>query len=279
MEEPLEVIEYREHKIEVWADDDPANPCTDWDMASKMVCWHRRYRLGHEQPRENPEEWLDYRLSEEYEDIDTWLSSASLDMKLFLFSRHNLVIPLYLYDHGSISISTGSFIGRAHHAEWDSGVVGWIYISHENILKEWGEGGDVVTDQIMTQAIACLNAEVRTYNHYLTGEVYGFKIIMPNGEESDSCWGYYGSDDKKYMIDECKAGIDARLKDRGGVVEYYFIATDPGTDDRALHGGFWDKADAEKEYRILQRRSYQKMTEIIARREGEGYIEEKNIAE
>jgi hypothetical protein len=35
-------------------------------------------------------------------------------------------------------MSCSSFIGRAHHAEWDSGPVGYIYASKEKFLKETG---------------------------------------------------------------------------------------------------------------------------------------------
>lgn len=42
--------------------------------------------------------------------------------------RHAEVMtaPLYMYDHGMTALSLYSFIGRAHHAEWDSGVLGFV---------------------------------------------------------------------------------------------------------------------------------------------------------
>ena len=42
-----------------------------------------------------------------------------------------------LYDHSGLAMSTESFSGRAPHAEWDSGQVGWIYVSKEDALKEF----------------------------------------------------------------------------------------------------------------------------------------------
>ena len=46
-----------------------------------------------------------------------------------VISEKYLMLPLYLYDHSGLAMSTESFSGRAPHAEWDSGQVGWIYVS------------------------------------------------------------------------------------------------------------------------------------------------------
>ena len=40
---------------------------------------------------------------------------------------------LYLYDHSGITMSTGSFCDS-----WDSGQVGFIYVTKEDIEKEYG---------------------------------------------------------------------------------------------------------------------------------------------
>lgn len=32
------------------------------------------------------------------------------------------------------------------------------------------------------------------WNQYLSGDVYGFKLLDENQNEIDSCWGFYGSD-------------------------------------------------------------------------------------
>ena len=41
---------------------------------------------------------------------------------------------------------------------------------------------------------------------YLTGEVYGYEIEDPDGEEDgDSCWGFYGFD---YCMQEARSIVD-----------------------------------------------------------------------
>ena len=50
--------EYKGYTIKIEPDDYAPNPCKDFDMFGKMVCWHRCYNLGREQPSESPEDYL-----------------------------------------------------------------------------------------------------------------------------------------------------------------------------------------------------------------------------
>ena len=95
---------------------------------------------------------------------------------------------MYLYDHSVQSISVNSFIGRAHHAEWDSGQVGYVYTSHADIEKEYG----AVTDEALVKAENVVIAEVNLYDNYIRGECYGYKLYEGD-EEIDSCWGFIGT--------------------------------------------------------------------------------------
>lgn len=105
-----------------------------------------------------------------------------------LASEKNIALPLNLYDHGGISMSVTSFIGRANHAGWDSGQVGWIVATPEDIQKEYGD----LSPESYQKAKALLEGEVETYDLYLQGQCYGF-CLYENGEETDSCWGFLGS--------------------------------------------------------------------------------------
>ena len=105
-----------------------------------------------------------------------------------LAAGKNIILPLNLYDHSMLSMSVSSFIGRAQHAEWDSGQVGWIYATSEDIEKEYGS----LTPESCEKAKLLLESEVECYDYYLSGQCYGFRLYE-NGEETDSCWGFLGS--------------------------------------------------------------------------------------
>lgn len=128
-------------------------------------------------------------LVERKQDIFDGLMEVLPDKNLHaLASEKNIILPLNLYDHSGISMSVSSFLGRAQHAEWDSGQVGWIIATPEDIQKEYGD----LSPESYQKAEALMRGEVETYDLYLRGECYGFRLYE-NGEETDSCWGFLGS--------------------------------------------------------------------------------------
>lgn len=132
------------------------------------------------------------------------LEAMKNQVLLEMAEKANVVLPLHLYDHSGITMSTTSFSCR-----WDSGQVGWIYASHKEIEQEY----EIVTPLTIEKAKELLRSEVKTYDSYLTGENYGFKLFK-NGKEDDSCWGFLGSiDDIKstiaeYLPDGCKTLVN-----------------------------------------------------------------------
>ncbi|GAF98690.1 unnamed protein product, partial [marine sediment metagenome] len=44
-----------------------------------------------------------------------------------------------------------------------------------------------------------LKGEVETYDNYLTGYVFGYCIKDADGEDVDSCWGFYGDPEKSSL--------------------------------------------------------------------------------
>ena len=85
------------------------------------------------------------------------------------------MLPLYLYDHSGLAMSTESFSGRAPHAEWDSGQVGWIYVSKEDALKEFD--ADKMTGAIRQKADALMRSEVAAYDSICVANVMGLSFI------------------------------------------------------------------------------------------------------
>jgi hypothetical protein len=104
-----------------------------------------------------------------------------------------VILPLYLYDHSGITMNTTGFS-----CGWDSGQVGFIYVSRETLRKEYSVKR--ISNKIVEKATKLLIGEVETYDQFLKGDVYGFKVFKvetcdkgcEHEEEIGSCWGFYG---------------------------------------------------------------------------------------
>lgn len=116
--------------------------------------------------------------------LDNCLSALGLQELLRLVEQMDgmVILPLYLYDHSGITMSTTRFS-----CPWDSGQVGWIYADREMIEKEYG----AATPENIEKARRLLLGEVQTYDYYLTGQCYGFQLFKGE-DEIDSCWGFLG---------------------------------------------------------------------------------------
>lgn len=197
-----EVYKGEGYAIEI--DQSPSNPRED-DNMGVMVCWHSRYTLGDKQPTLSPYKWLEEALNYTAKQADDMESRIRLEcMKtnentfrsiynhvMGEFEKENLVLPIYMYDHSGITISTSPFS-----CKWDSGQLGFIYVPHRSIQDEYG----VVDKESIAKATDVIQSEVQIYDAYLKGEVYGY--VLDNG---DSCWGFYS-------IDEAKESAEAELR-------------------------------------------------------------------
>lgn len=100
--------------------------------------------------------------------------------------RDVVLLPLYLYDHSGLTISTAPFS-----CPWDSGQVGWIYASSDTIRKEYGNADR----ESMATAERVLRGEVEAYDHYLQGDSWYYRLYEA-GEEIDCCGGFLGDVEK-----------------------------------------------------------------------------------
>lgn len=107
---------------------------------------------------------------------------------------------LYLFDHGEITISCGDT--NPYYDRWDSGCVGFAYVTKKRLDKYgFPDGNEDPTWRERARGV--IEAEVKEYDYYISGENYGYKLLElhpddENGEENwieiDSCWGYLGDD-------------------------------------------------------------------------------------
>jgi hypothetical protein len=112
-----------------------------------------------------------------------------------------------MYEHGNVAFSTNSFSCR-----WDSGQIGWIYISKEDARKEWG--WDRLTNSRRSDIYKWMEGEVETYSDFANGNVYYYNIDNSNGDHVGSCGGFYGYDhDASGLLEYAQNAIDCYIED------------------------------------------------------------------
>jgi hypothetical protein len=173
--EPVESIQYKNHTIQIFPDDCAESP-RDWDNICEFHCAHRRYSFGDK--------------GFNYSNGQDCIESAQ-QAKI----NGDIVLPLYIYDHSGITISLSPFS-----CPWDSGQVGFVIVRREKMLSEFSTKR--FTQSLKAKALKIAQGEVETYDQYLRGEVYGYKI----DGDGDSCWGYYGLED---CLTEAKSVVDS----------------------------------------------------------------------
>lgn len=216
--------------LNIYQDEYSTDPRQDYDHLGTMICFHKRYNLGDKHNHSSINDALlsiiddmadiellkklvkdrliqfshlrvkylverngspstnDNKRNYWYDmlvDCLEWIPLTSNDLPLNITA-----LPLYLYDHGGITIKTSPFS-----CIFDSGLVGFIYaidgtegLNHNDLVR-------------------CLMAEVSEYNSYLTGEVYCYTVTDSNGEHVDSCGGFIG--DYRDIISEAIASNQA----------------------------------------------------------------------
>ena len=197
----MENVEYKGYNINIKYDEALESP-REWGNLGKMVCWHKRYTLGDEKLQE------DYVYSKECsvknltEYCDNWEEVENVLIKEF---KAFIILPLFLYDHSGLSLKT---FPHGYHGSWDCGQVGFIFVTKDDVRKEFNV--KKISKKVKEKAEKILISEVETYSQYINGEVYYFSIENEEGEQIDSCGGWYNIEE---AITEAKSIVDFDIKE------------------------------------------------------------------
>lgn len=185
--ESIETIDYRGYKIEIAYDPEAESPRA-WDNLTKMICFHGRYDLGDKHDLQ-------------HSDYSSWD-----DMERYIRKTFKPVImhELYLYDHSGLTIST-----RPFSCPWDSGQIGFLYLTRAAILEIYG--AKRLSQKLLARAARSCANEISVYDSYLTGSVYRYLVTDKSGAEIDQCAGYYGDWETSGLVEDAKAAVDAAL--------------------------------------------------------------------
>jgi len=182
-------------RILIKQDVDPLNPRTEMDTAATFAFFHARYVLGDK----------DHGIRDE--DFSGWDAMEEHIVKMF---NPMYITRVYMYDHSGITISSSPF-----GCLWDSGRIGFAWITREQ-MAACGFKVKRQTPALLAKARDLVEAELKHYDQYLRGDVYGYVIQEQCGEcgnwhhTDDSCWGFFGDDIKKNGIyDHVKDLIEA----------------------------------------------------------------------
>jgi hypothetical protein len=195
------VFENENWKLEIEACEG-CNPRED-DNLAKMVCFHNRYLLGDKH---------DYRSG----NYDSWN-----ELKKAIIRNEDVacILPIYMYDHSGITVST-----RPFGCQWDSGQVGFVFITKKAIRENYGIKN--VTKKYVAKAEQHIGWEMETYDQYVRGDVYSFDVTNKETGEEDSCSGFYGNDFWNNGIEdnienECIKSLYLELKAEYGACERF----------------------------------------------------------
>ena len=177
MSEYIEIVaELKGWRVKLYHDDDAfhLDPRKDRDNLGRLICCHRRYKLGDVHgftvDTEGSDGWAELRdLIEDEEPVA-------------------VITPVFMYDHSGLAFRLGGGFSDVDSAGWDWGQVGWCYVTEAAARDEYGPSWRDRLSELM----ALLKSELDEYGAWCSGEVYGYRVFDPQGEEQDACWGYIG---------------------------------------------------------------------------------------
>lgn len=178
----IKTIEKGGLELHIGYDDSPINPRTEFDNLGTIVS---KNGLGDK----HEFNWNNYSSYKEYQkDIEKQRNVC-------------VILPVYKFEHGNIALSTTDFNDR-----WDSCQIGFIYITKEKV-REWFSVKRI-NKKLKDSIEKYLIEEIKTYGHYLNGDVYCYEIIDSENNHIGSCYGFYDMDYcEEYGMDDLNNNV------------------------------------------------------------------------
>jgi hypothetical protein len=189
MSDRTDQIYYNGYNINIYYDEDCESPSEWGDEGLFLIANHRDFYV-------KPPKCPSRRSS--MNDDRPYFESAFDDYK----DTHH-IFGLEAYIHSGISLSI-SYEGNFPDRRWDVSQLGYVFVSKE----EWPE---------REKAKEIARGYIETWNDYLSGSVYYYKIENSEEEEEDDlgCGGWYGYDhETSGLLSEAKAEIDFLIEER-----------------------------------------------------------------
>ena len=149
-----------------------------------VSCFHRKYNLSSD--------------NSDFTDKE--------DLKRHISLKNVISLPVYLYDHSGITINTTGFS-----CEWDSGKIGYIHITKEEIYKEFNVKR--ISSALLKKVYENLVSVIDFIDDYLTGNVHYFEVVdTDSGDLIEAVYGYVGDSDICLKEGICHARYEVTKK-------------------------------------------------------------------
>ncbi|MFI8677514.1 hypothetical protein [Bacillus thuringiensis] len=153
-------MEFNGEKVAICGDAEAVNPREKRGTLGRIVCFDKKHRLGDEHAYE-----------------------TELDFKNEINDKNAVILPIYLHEGRTLEISVVQYSELARH-------IGYIYVNREMIRTRYQVNR--VSKVLKQEIVQELMKEVKQYDYYLKGQVYGYQVFNPSGEIIESRFGFYG---------------------------------------------------------------------------------------
>lgn len=153
--------------LNIYYSENHDNPQQENDNLGHCEFFHRKYNFGNENEFSDSQDAMEYTKSKDV-----------------------ISLPVYMYEHSGVTIKTSPF-----GCNWDSGLIGFIWVSKQKIRKEYNVKR--ISNKLKEKVLSTLIAEINILDQYVSGDVYSFEVVDNEGNDIDSCSGFYGDNFKE----------------------------------------------------------------------------------
>lgn len=156
----------------------------NYDFDLYLYTWHRNYRIGMPNPFSTREEMFAHILDMRPETFEGY----SNDELLKKASTKCVILPVYMYDHSGIALSTSPF-----NDPWDSGLLGYIFAYKDDIRKAYGVTR--ISPKLKEDVLEVFKHNIKIIDDVYNGNVFKVTIEDINQPHLSCCYGgIIGSD-------------------------------------------------------------------------------------
>lgn len=120
-----------------------------------------------------------------------------------IIKNGGVVLPITAYIHSGFTVWHSEFNHKPTD-KWDSGIIGWSYMTAERIQHEY----KAVNDETRQRAKKLLDGELKDIDCLLQGEVYLGCLRDQNGDIEDIIGGFWGFDELKNLASEILGNLE-----------------------------------------------------------------------